>query len=192
MRLGSELQAAIRELAIPQARLEINIDKKASAGMLMPDYLAAISSSGADLCEYLFSANPGIGLRPLADVASGGELSRVLLAIKKVLAGRLEPRLMILDEIDAGIGGKTAEAVAAVIRELARAHVVLCVTHLASIAALADWHLALDKVATGAKTQVTMRLLDKEARAAELARMLSGNVTEASLRHANELIKNRL
>ena len=187
-RLSSELQIAIRELAIPEARFEISIDKKASGEMLMPDYLAAISSSGADQCEYLFSANPGIGLKSLADVASGGELSRVLLAIKKVLASRLEPRLMILDEIDAGIGGKTAEAVAAVIRELARAHVVLCVTHLASIAAVADWHLALDKIATGARTQVSMRLLDKGDRARELARMLSGSITEASLRHANELI----
>ncbi|HPN41251.1 MAG TPA: DNA repair protein RecN [Candidatus Cloacimonadota bacterium] len=187
-RLSSELQNAIRALAIPEARFEISIDKKASSEMLMPDYLAAISSSGADLCEFRFSANPGIGLRPLADVASGGELSRVLLAIKKVLAGRLEPRLMILDEIDAGIGGKTAEAVAAVIRELAQAHVVLCVTHLASIAAVADWHLALDKVATGTRTLVSMRLLDDEARPRELARMLSGSVTEASLRHASELM----
>lgn len=190
VRLSRDLQKAIRDLAIPEARFEINIDKKASAEMLMQDYLAAVSLSGADLCDFRFSANLGAGLRPLADVASGGELSRVLLAIKKVLAGRLEPRLMILDEIDSGVGGKTAEAVAATIRELARSHIVLCVTHLASIAAAADWHLALEKSSGNTKTVIAMRPLDEAGRERELARMLSGRITDASLKHANELMNN--
>lgn len=188
VRLSRDLQAAIRDLAIPEARFEINIDKKASTEMLMQDYLAAVSLSGADLCEFRFCANLGAGLRPLADVASGGELSRVLLAIKKVLAGRLEPRLMILDEIDSGVGGKTAEAVAATIRDLARSHIVLCVTHLASIAAAADWHLALEKSSGAAKTVISMKPLDADGRQKELARMLSGRITDASLKHANELM----
>jgi len=186
--LAGDLQSAIRDLAIPEARFEINIDKKASSEMLMQDYVAAVSLSGADICEFRFSANLGAGLKALAEVASGGELSRVLLAIKKVLAGRMEPRLMILDEIDAGIGGKTADAVAAVIRELARTHVVLCVTHLASIAAVADWHMGLSKTSDSFKTVIAMRPLDADGRIRELARMLSGHVTEASLKHAKELL----
>lgn len=188
-KLASELQAAIRTLAIANARFEISLDKKAVEGILSSDSLVTISLSGAESCEFRFSANPGMELAPLASVASGGELSRVLLAIKKVLAGRLEPLTMILDEIDAGLGGKTAEAVAAVIRELSSNHQVFCVTHLAVIAAAADHHIAIEKQIQDQKTVINMRPLDDSGRILELARMLSGNVTQASQEHAEQLLK---
>lgn len=187
-RLSDALQAAIRDLAISDAQFEISIDKKANPEMLMSEFLVQITASGADRCEFLFSANLGSKLKPLAEVASGGELSRVLLAIKKVLAARMEPHLLILDEIDAGIGGKTAEAVAATIRELALNHKVLCITHLASIAAAANWQIQLTKRSEKDKTLIEMTALDEEGRIQELARMLSGSVSEASIQHAKELI----
>ncbi len=190
--LASELQAAIRSLAIANARFEISIDKKASEELLSSECLAAISLSGAESCEFLFSANPGTELAPLAEVASGGELSRVLLAIKKVLAGRLEPLLMILDEIDAGLGGKTAEAVAAVIGELSVNHQVFCVTHLAVIAASADHHIAIEKQIQNENTVIKMKPLNDSERTLELARMLSGDVTEASREHAKQLLKTKI
>lgn len=190
--LASELEAAIRSLAIANARFEISIDKKASEELLSSECLAAISLNGAEGCEFRFSANPGTELAPLAEVASGGELSRVLLAIKKVLAGRLEPLLMILDEIDAGLGGKTAEAVAAVIGELSVNHQVFCVTHLAVIAASADHHIAIEKQIQNESTVIKMRPLNDSERTLELARMLSGDVTEASREHAKQLLKTKI
>jgi len=116
----------------------------------------------------------------------------VLLAIKKVLAGRLEPLLMILDEIDAGLGGKTAEAVAAVIGELSVNHQVFCVTHLAVIAASADHHIAIEKQIQNENTVIKMKPLNDSERTLELARMLSGDVTEASREHAKQLLKTKI
>ncbi len=191
-KLASELQAAIRTLAIANARFEISIDKKASDELLSSECLAALSLSGAEGCEFRFSANPGMELAPLASVASGGELSRVLLAIKKVLAGRLEPLTMILDEIDAGLGGKTAEAVASVIGELSSNHQVFCVTHLAVIAAAAEHHIAVEKQIQNHDTVIDMKPLNDSDRVLELARMLSGKVTQASQEHAKQLLKTNI
>lgn len=187
-KLSRDLQTAIRLLAIPNALFKINIDKKTSSEMYIQDYLARCQAGGVDECEFLFSANLGSELKPLSDVASGGELSRVLLAIKKVLASRFEARLMILDEIDSGVGGKTAEAVAATIAELSCSHTVLCVTHLASIAAVAHWQLALSKTDEGGKTIIKLTPLSVEERIQELARMLSGQISATSLKHAQELL----
>lgn len=121
-------------------------------------------------------------------MASGGELSRILLAIKKVLADRIEAKLIILDEIDAGIGGKTAERVAEFISSLASRHRILCITHLAQIAAIADQHIALDKTGGKKKNIIRMTPLQRPQRLAEIARMLSGNSSGISLKHAEELI----
>lgn len=190
--LAMELQNAIRSLAIADARFEISIDKKASHISSRSEYLAAISLSGAESCEFRFSANLGLELSPLAEVASGGELSRVLLAIKKVLAGRLEPLLMILDEIDSGLGGKTAEAVASAIRDLSINHQVFCVTHLAVIAAVADEQIALEKLVKDGNTVIKMKPLNEAERTLELARMLSGQVTLASKEHARQLLQAKI
>ncbi|HRY83803.1 MAG TPA: DNA repair protein RecN [Candidatus Cloacimonadota bacterium] len=187
-KLAKELVREIRQLSIPQAQLEIEIDKKAIDEKSILKYLSELDESGADNLSLLFSANPGFSPKALSTVASGGELSRVLLAIKKVLAVRIPPKLVILDEIDSGIGGKTATQVARFIHELASGHRVMCITHLAQIAAVADSHIAITKVSAHDQTTIKIKALSEDERLAEIARMLSGSTSELSLLHASELI----
>ncbi len=187
-KLAVELQSSIRKLAIKDARLQIEIDKISKPENIPIDPMSAFSESGQDTVEIKFSANPGSSPKALSAVASGGEMSRILLGIKEVLVAREAPRLLILDEIDAGIGGKTAESVANCLAKITERHPVLCITHLAQIAAKADTHIAVEKNSS-AKTTVALRVLNKEERTRELARMLSGKLTDAALRHAEELRK---
>lgn len=150
-----------------------------------------LSSSGKDYVEFLFSANPGQPPRPLNRVASGGELSRVMLALKSIFTDVDRVPVVIFDEIDAGVGGKTADSVGRRIKSLSRGHQVICITHLPQIAARADHHISISKRTDGASTAVVVRVLDNKERVEELARMLSGSVTRASLEHAEELIKTK-
>lgn len=187
-KLSVELRESISLLSIPDARFKIRVDKKTDGKIIMHEYLDSCTEQGQDACQYFFSANRGSELKPLSAVASGGELSRILLAIKKVLSERIEEKLMILDEIDSGIGGKTAEYVAQFIFALARRHRIICITHLAQIAAIADQQVALQKEAGKQRNVIQMVPLEAEQRLEELARMLSGNVSDISLEHARELI----
>ena len=187
--LSNELQKNIRSLSIPNGTLEIRIDKKTQSNFVISDYLSAASESGEDTVEFLFSANPGFEQKPLSAVVSGGELSRILLAIKKVLAERLEPKLIILDEIEVGIGGKTAERVAEFITELSQKQQILCITHLAQIAARADKHLAIEKFTRNEKSMIELHELNAEETLQEIARMLSGSLSSKALAHAAELLK---
>ena len=186
--LKQEITREVRELAIPKAVLEITIDKKASGEKSMLKFLSEMDETGFDTMNMLFSANPGFAAKTLSAVASGGELSRVLLALKKVLAQKLPSLLVILDEIDSGIGGKTAEQVAIFIRQLSRKHRVMCITHLAQIAAIADQHVAITKTMSADKTKIEINELDGQPKLEEIARMLSGDITKLSLMHAQELI----
>lgn len=188
-KLSEELQDNISQLSLPDARFKISIDRKSEGKIIMQEYLDSCTEQGQDSCQFFFSANRGGQLKPLSAVASGGELSRILLAIKKVLSLRMDEKLMILDEIDAGIGGKTAENVAQFIFQLARRHRIICITHLAQIAAIADRQIALNKESGGPKSVIKMKELKPEQRLEELARMLSGDVSSVSLQHARELIK---
>jgi DNA repair protein RecN (Recombination protein N) len=161
-----------------------------------PDDLAVgpegwrLTARGLDQVEFLFSANPGEEARPLARVASGGELSRAMLALKVVLAAADRVPILVFDEVDAGIGGKTADTVGRKLRQVARSRQVLCVTHLPQIAAYADHHLRVEKREEGGRTTGTVGVLAKAERVREVARMLGGeSVTDASLRHALELIE---
>jgi DNA repair protein RecN (Recombination protein N) len=187
-KLSRELQENIRMLSIPDARCKISIDKKAEGKIILMEYLDSCSEQGQDGCQFFFSANRGSELGPLSAVASGGELSRILLAIKKVLSDRIEEKLMILDEIDSGIGGKTAEHVAQFIFQLSRRHRILCITHLAQIAAIAHQQVALHKETGKSKNLIRMVPLEPRERLLELARMLAGDVSEISVQHAEELI----
>ncbi len=187
-KLSAELQQSISMLSLPDAGFKIIIDKITPDKILLPEYLDSCNQRGQDTCQFFFSANKGSALKPLAAVASGGELSRILLAIKMVLSERIEEKLIILDEIDAGIGGKTAEYVAQFIFRLAQRHRILCVTHLAQIAAIAHQQIALHKEAGKRKSEIRMLELDPRHRLEELARMLAGDVSEISLQHAAELI----
>ncbi len=148
-----------------------------------------IGPNGAERVEFLFSANPGEALRSLAKCASGGELSRLLLALVVTLATSRERTALVFDEIDAGIGGATARAVGARIARLARGGQVMCVTHLAQIAAYADAHYVLTKHERDGTTTIGVRLLAAVAdREAEIARMLSGETHDAALTHARALL----
>jgi DNA repair protein RecN (Recombination protein N) len=151
---------------------------------------------GWDSVEYRIATNPGEPLKPLVEIASGGELSRVLLALKVAVEEsssktrkKTAPRTLVFDEIDIGIGGRAAEAVGQKLKALGRAQQVLCVTHLPQIAAFADQHLAVEKREDHGRTQTRIRVLDDRARTHEVARMLSGaKVTDTSLQHAAQMI----
>lgn len=176
--LAASLLAVIRELGMPHARLEFRLSPLGQPG---PHGLS-------DVAMY-FTANPGEDLGPLADVASGGELSRVMLAISTVLGA--ETPAVVFDEVDAGIGGAAALAVAAQLARLARERQVLAVTHLAQIAARADQHYKVEKQLEGGRTVSRVRLLGPQERLEEIARMLSGNTSDAAISHARELLSGR-
>lgn len=173
--LSEKLLAVIRELGMPHARL---------AFRLTP--LPQPSAHGLSDVTLLFTANPGEELGPLSDVASGGELSRVMLAISTVLGA--DTPTVVFDEVDAGIGGAAALAVAAQLRELAASRQVMVVTHLAQIAAQAQHHYLVEKAVEDGRTVSRVRLLTPNERLAEIARMLSGNTSKAALSHARELL----
>ena len=144
--------------------------------------------SGWDGAQFLISTNPGQPMRPLKDVASGGELSRIMLAIKTVLADSDDIPTLIFDEIDTGISGRTAQKVSEKLMLIARSHQVICITHLPQIAAMADSHFEIAKSASQGRTITTIRLLDRKASVEELARLLGGaRITEAVLKNAGEM-----
>ena len=166
-------------------------------GALAPEGNPSWTPNGWDRIEFRIATNPGEPLKPLNEIASGGELSRVLLALKvaveetssKSNKNRPTPRTLVFDEIDIGIGGRAAEAVGQKLKTLGRAQQVLCVTHLPQIAAFADQHLAVEKRETQGRTKTHIRTLDDPSRTREVARMLSGaKVTETSLQHAAQMI----
>lgn len=143
--------------------------------------------NGADRIEFLFSANPGVPVKPLKEVASSGELSRVMLAVKTVLAEVDEIGTLVFDEIDANIGGETAVVVAGELHELGTRKQVLCISHLAQVAARADRHFAVEKKTTEEAAVSSIRVLTQKARIAELGRMLGGGA--AAERHAKSLLE---
>lgn len=148
-----------------------------------------ITASGWDRPEFLFSANPGEEMRPLARVASGGELSRVMLALKCAMARRDRVETVIFDEVDSGVGGRAADAVGRKISELAGHHQVVCITHLPQIAARAGQHLRVEKEVSGGRTVTRITPLDSDARRRELARMLDGDAAGATtMAYVDELM----
>jgi DNA repair protein RecN (Recombination protein N) len=186
-RLQTQVEAEINDLAM-KAKFKIEV-----AGSEDEDYW---SENGSDQVTYMISTNPGEPMHPLEEIASGGELSRVMLALKaSVEAGGTKrkseiPRTIVFDEIDTGIGGRAAEAVGRKLKELARAHQVLCITHLPQIASFADHHYLIEKKDGSGRVRTTVRPISGMERAEELARMLSGaKLTEASLKHAQQMLK---
>ena len=147
-----------------------------------------ITGKGYDDVEFLISTNPGESLKPLGQVASGGELSRIMLAIKTVLAGKDSIDTLIFDEIDTGISGRTAWRVSEQLDTVAHAHQVLCITHLPQIAAMADRHFVIEKSSTEDNTITDIRVLEEGESLGELARLLgSDSLTEAALSNAREM-----
>ena len=180
------VEAEINQLAMKaQFRIEVSGS----------DEPANWTSSGFDSVAYLISPNPGEPLKPVEQIASGGELSRVMLALKATIeAGKKSKggtqRTLVFDEIDTGIGGRAAEAVGKKLKSLARANQVLCITHLPQIASFADHHYLIEKREAAGRTRTLVRALSPEERTEEIARMLSGaKLTETSRQHAEQLLK---
>jgi DNA repair protein RecN (Recombination protein N) len=183
-RLAAAMQAELASLSFRQTHFGVSVQADDSADG------SGLAADGWDRVEFLFSANPGEPLKPLTEVVSGGELSRLMLAMKCLFARQDKVETVILDEIDAGIGGEAASAVARKIDELAGHHQVFCITHLPQIAAYGEAHFLVEKVADGSRTRTAIRQLAPEERPAELARMLGGDhPTPQTLALAKELLE---
>lgn len=187
-KLAKLAEAQINSLAM-KVRFEISVSTTKEE--------SAWTAHGWDEVEYRIATNPGEPLKPLHEIASGGEMSRVMLALKVAVEESASktrkklptPRTLVFDEIDIGIGGRAADAVGQKLKALGRAQQVLCVTHLPQIAAFADQHFVVEKKEDHGRTKMHIRLLDDRARTHEVARMLSGaKVTETSLQHAAQMI----
>jgi len=145
--------------------------------------------NGYDRIEFLISTNPGEKARPLVKVASGGEISRVMLAIKSALASSAKLPILVFDEIDTGISGRIAEAVGQSLKNLSHRHQIIAITHLPQIAAMADLHLSVHKAVKDERTVTDVTILDHESRLQAIATLISGkNISPSSLSLAAELI----
>ena len=150
-----------------------------------------LGPNGADRVRLLFAPNPGEEARPLAKIASGGELSRVMLAVKQTLARTDEVLTYVFDEVDAGVGGGTAEIIGRKLKRLAAERQVIVITHLPQVAAFADAHVRVTKTAARGKTRVEIGRLDDADRPGEIARMLAGAAPSAqATAHAEEMLRN--
>ncbi len=177
-RLSAAVEQELSDLAMGSARFTLQLETLADPG---PD--------GLEKGEFYLAANPGEAPQPLAKIASGGELSRIMLALKRSAPQGDGVRTLIFDEVDAGIGGEAATAVGEKISRLGNAFQVLCVTHLPQVAAFADRHYQVTKEETAGRTSTRLLLLEADLRVAEMARMLGGaQVSERTLEHARELI----
>ncbi|MGB3365654.1 MAG: DNA repair protein RecN, partial [Thermodesulfobacteriota bacterium] len=177
-RLCEILEVELKEVGIKGGSFHIEFNDK------------NISSSGIDALSFLFSANPGEDPKPLNRVASGGELSRIMLVLKEVIARVEGGSVIIFDEADSGVGGAIAEAVGQKIRNLSRTYQVICITHLPQVAKFADSHLTVSKTHDDNQTQVTIKSLEGNERVVELARMIGGfNITQKTLDTAQEMLK---
>jgi DNA repair protein RecN (Recombination protein N) len=178
VRLAAHVQRELRQVGVDRAVFEIGVAP-----------LGQLSATGGDRVEFRLSANPGETVRPLARVASGGELSRTMLALKTALVARDRAPTMVFDEIDAGIGGGVADMVGQKLAAIARERQVLCVTHLAPIAARATAHQRVAKSVRGGRTSTAVSALSGGERVEEIARMLGGEaLTDAARCHARELL----
>lgn len=181
--MGPAVEKELARVALAGARFRAEVSSREAVP-------AALSASGIDEAELLFSANPGQELRPLAQTASGGELSRVMLSLRNAASRGGAGKTLVFDEIDTGIGGQVAERVGARLKSLASSAQVVCVTHLPQVAAFADHHLQVVKVAAAGTVATGVKSLSKQDRIGELARMISGaEITEKAKAHAKTLIE---
>ena len=177
-KLGPLIEKQLAELGMPKATFSVSV----SAG--------ETTSSGDDVIEFIAQTNPGLAAQPLRKIASGGELSRIMLALKQVLAAGDRISVLVFDEIDANVGGRLGSVIGGKLRQLARHHQVLCITHLPQIAAHADRHLTVRKAQGKDATVSTVDVMEGDARIEELAEMMSGEkITDNARTQARELIE---
>ncbi len=177
-RFQEKVQAELTQLAMEKVRFEVSFEE------------VPLGETGTDRVSFLISPNPGEPLLPLRKIASGGELSRVMLALKGILAGSDRVPTLVFDEVDAGIGGRVASILGRKLKEIARHHQVLCITHLAPVAAFSDRHILVEKSGKEGRTVVKVRYLEEEKRIEELARMIGGlEVKTSVIESARELLE---
>ncbi len=179
--LEERIQSELAQLDMPKVRFKVEFEELATGDGLNAD--------GMDTVRFLMSANVGEDLKPIQKIASGGELARIMLCLKNVLAENDDVGTLVFDEVDTGVSGRAAQKVAEKLAEVARHKQVLCVTHLPQIAAMADTHFSVEKGERSGRTFTAVETLDREKRRAELARLTSGDrITDASLVSAGELL----
>lgn len=175
--LEKDIEDGLKELNFADVKFKIQFER-----------LKNYTANGTDDIEFMISLNPGQPVKPLANVASGGELSRIMLAIKTVMADRDDIETLIFDEIDVGISGRTAQKVSEKMALIGQKHQVICITHLAQIAAMADWHYVIEKTVGKMDTKTSIRAMDEKESVNELARLLGGvKITDAVTENAVEM-----
>ncbi len=175
--LSKKINKELEELEMKNAKINVKVDYKIN------EYF----STGKDIISFYITTNIGEGEKELSKIASGGEMSRTMLAIKKVLAESDKISIMVFDEIDTGISGKAANSVAVKLKKISQSHQVICISHLASIAAIADYNYFISKNVTNERTNTNIKLLNEDEAVREIARISSGEVNDISLKFAYEL-----
>jgi DNA repair protein RecN (Recombination protein N) len=184
-----EIEANLKAVALEKARFEVRIQTPGAEELQNETFVKSLTAKGFDQIEFYFSANVGESVKPIARVASGGEASRLMLILKTTAKLSEHEKAMVFDEIDAGIGGRVAEAVGLKLKELAKTQQVLCVTHQPQVASLADQHFLVEKETLKNRTEIRVRQLNKSEKVEEIARMLTGKeITETARRHAKEML----
>jgi DNA repair protein RecN (Recombination protein N) len=188
--LGKRISKELASLGMGDARVEVQVEKLAERGGELAIDGARLSETGIDRVEFLIAPNRGEEPRPLRKIASGGELSRAMLAIKRVLAGVGRAGLYVFDEVDAGVGGAVAEVIGRKLADVARHHQVVCITHLAQIAVYAERHYRVLKAVENERTKSRIEMLGQDERLEEIARMVGGlKITESHRRAAAEMLE---
>ncbi|MGO0060886.1 DNA repair protein RecN [Brevibacillus fluminis] len=190
-KLACEIEQQLKELFMDRARFAIEVRQSEDEdGIEIEGIKRSVDASGIDQVEFMIAPNPGEPLRPLAKIASGGELSRIMLAIKTILADKEQVGTLIFDEVDTGVSGRAAQAIAEKLAQVAQNRQVLCITHLPQVAALADAHFLIRKEVKDDVTETIVDRLPESGRVQELARMLGGaQITEKAEEHAREMIQ---
>ena len=179
--LEQRIQSELAQLDMPKVRFQVEFGPKPGE--------FAMDDTGMDEVQFLMSANVGEDLKPIQKIASGGELARIMLALKNVLAENDQVGTMVFDEVDTGVSGRAAQKVAEKLADVAHAKQVLCVTHLPQLAAMADVHFSVEKGERDGRTYTQVERLSRQRRCEELARLTSGeHITDATLSAAEELL----
>ncbi|NMA64649.1 MAG: DNA repair protein RecN, partial [Clostridiaceae bacterium] len=180
LKLAAQISQELKDLEMPKTRFEVMVESRPEEGF---------GENGTDKVEFLFSPNAGEALKPLSKIASGGEMSRVMLGIKSIIAGIDAIPTLVFDEIDTGVSGKAASKVGEKLKSVADSHQVICITHHAQIACLADSHFLIKKEEKKGRTLTSVELLDQDGQESEITRLLSGeHATETARSLARELL----
>jgi DNA repair protein RecN (Recombination protein N) len=193
-KLKREMEREVRSLGMVETTFDVRFLVHEDKTDAPPYFIAGkkLTERGMDQVEFYFSPNPGEPAKPLAKIASGGELSRLMLALKSLVLTPGVVSTLLFDEVDAGVGGRIAEIVGKKLKQVAAHHQVISVTHLAQIAALADAHFVVQKEVENGRTFTSVERLSDKARIAEVARMLGGvTITEQTRRHAEEMVRGK-